>query len=111
MSDCTEACTSVLASEDKMHVCGPYLRSGRIPQQQHDPDCDSDNDCSDGSSCIATQRGRECTTWEKVMVEMFKLGKKNKKIHQKYIFLLGQSCSSHDDCPEACHKNQCSPWL
>ena len=68
--DCPEACQTVLSSP----VCGPFLRSSRLPEPQHSDHCRADSDCSPDQYCLATLRGLECRSWEQVMLELFHLG-------------------------------------
>ena len=73
-SDCPEACQTRLSSP----VCGPFLRSARLPGSmgdKHEDLCHSGQDCTmEEQTCIATLRGFECRTWEEVMVEVFHIG-------------------------------------
>merc|ERR1711892_32724 len=96
-ADCPEACMTGLNEP----VCGPYLRSLRLPEAQHEPECKKQADCAGQEKmCIVRPKGNECRTPAEYMQDEF---------------AVGLECVTHLDCPEACYtafdNPTCGPYL
>lgn len=55
-------------------VCGPYLRTLRLPGISPTMQCRASKDCQEGEECLVRPQGTQCISPQQYMQEEFAIG-------------------------------------